>query len=414
MDAAESHRILDAFVDRGFALIDTADTYSTWVEGHRGGELETIIGDWLKATGKREQALIATKVGGAMTDVGKGLSKAQIIRSAEDLLRRLKTDRIDLYQAHFDDTGVPMEETLEAFSILVKSGKARAIGASNFSAPRLTEALATARAEGLPLYACLQPHYNLVTRAFFEGGLQRLCIEEDLGVIPFRALGAGTPHWQISIDGRHHRQAARRTRRPPSRRPQPRYLTRARWRRAKIECHAGPGRHRLALGPAGRHGAHRERYEPGSARRGLRGGDADARRQDPEAAHFRERLRRRRFWPRCLRLVSSPKRQGAQSEGDDMPMKEEDIQIRKCYRSKGGEPNSEKYTIINIVRGIVTYQSWTTDPYRLSLRTNTGLKALAEVIFKEIPCPDRSAGRSTISIPLEPAARLARRRDANG
>ena len=191
VDEAASHRILDAFLDRGFALIDTADTYSTWVDGHRGGESETIIGNWLKASGKREQALIATKVGGAMTDVGKGLSKAHIIRSAEDSLRRLQTDRIDLYQAHFDDTGVAMEETLEAFASLVQSGKARAVGASNFSAPRLAEALATARSEGLPLYSCLQPHYSLVTRAFYEGELQALCLKEDLGVLPFRPLEAG-------------------------------------------------------------------------------------------------------------------------------------------------------------------------------------------------------------------------------
>lgn len=191
VDEATSHELLDAFIDRGFTLIDTADTYSTWVEGHRGGESETIIGNWLKASGKREKALIATKVGGAMTDVGKGLSKAHIIRSAEDSLRRLRTDRIDLYQAHFDDTGVAMEETLEAFASLVQSGKARAIGASNFSAPRLAQALATARAQGLPIYSCLQPHYNLVTRGFYEGALQALCVAEDLGVLPFRAVEAG-------------------------------------------------------------------------------------------------------------------------------------------------------------------------------------------------------------------------------
>jgi aryl-alcohol dehydrogenase-like predicted oxidoreductase len=190
-DEAASHAILDAFVERGFALIDTADTYSTWVEGHRGGESETIIGNWLKRTGKRTQALIATKVGGAMTDVGKGLSKAHIIRSAEDSLRRLRTDWIDLYQAHFDDAGVALEETLEAFASLIKAGKVRAVGASNFSAPRLAEALATSRTHGLPLYSCLQPHYNLVTRAFFEGELQAICLEDDLGVLPFRGLEAG-------------------------------------------------------------------------------------------------------------------------------------------------------------------------------------------------------------------------------
>lgn len=190
-DAAASCAILDVFVDRGFSLLDTADTYSTWVPGHSGGESETIIGDWLQATGKRDRVLIATKVGGAMPNVGKGLSRAHIIRSAEDSLRRLRTDRIDLYQAHFDDTATSFEETLEAFATLIQSGKVRAIGASNYSAPRLAEALAAARAHGLPLFACLQPHYNLVTRAYFEGDLRRLCLEEELGVIPFRALEAG-------------------------------------------------------------------------------------------------------------------------------------------------------------------------------------------------------------------------------
>ncbi|CAN2532400.1 1-deoxyxylulose-5-phosphate+synthase+YajO [Methylocapsa aurea] len=191
VDAATSCAILDAFVDRGCALIDTADTYSTWAPGHKGGESETIIGNWLKATGKRDRVLIATKVGGDMPNVGKGLSRAHIIRSAEDSLRRLGTDRIDLYQAHFDDTAVSFEETLEAFATLVQNGKVRAIGASNYSAPRLADALSTARAHGLPLYGCLQPHYNLVTRAFYEGDLRRLCLEEELGVIPFRGLEAG-------------------------------------------------------------------------------------------------------------------------------------------------------------------------------------------------------------------------------
>jgi aryl-alcohol dehydrogenase-like predicted oxidoreductase len=190
-DAAAASAILDAFTDRGFSLIDTADTYSTWVPGHCGGESETIIGNWLKTTGKRNQVLIATKVGGDMKNVGKGLSRAHIIRSAEDSLRRLGTDRIDLYQAHFDDTAVSFAETLEAFASLIQSGKVRSVGASNYSAPRLAEALATARAHGLPLYSVLQPHYNLATRAYYEGALRQLCLEEDLGVIPYRGLEAG-------------------------------------------------------------------------------------------------------------------------------------------------------------------------------------------------------------------------------
>lgn len=186
-----AHRLLDRFIDRGFSLIDTADTYSNWVPGHNGGESEEIIGRWLKNSGQRDRALIATKVGGAMTGVGKGLSRAHILRSAEDSLRRLQTDRIDLYQAHFDDIATPIADVLEAFATLLQSGKIRAIGASNFSAPRLAEALAIARAENLPLYGCLQPHYNLATRGYYEGALQKLCLDEDLGVIPFRALEAG-------------------------------------------------------------------------------------------------------------------------------------------------------------------------------------------------------------------------------
>jgi aryl-alcohol dehydrogenase-like predicted oxidoreductase len=186
-----SHAILDAFVDRGFAMIDTADTYSNWAPGHIGGESETIIGNWLRSSGKRGQMLIATKVGGDMKGVGRGLSKTHVIRSCEDSLRRLGTDHIDLYQAHFDDTSVTFGETLEAFASLIQSGKVRSIGASNYSAPRLAEALAVARAYGLPLYSCLQPHYNLVIRSFYEGGLQQLCLKEDIGVIPFRGLEAG-------------------------------------------------------------------------------------------------------------------------------------------------------------------------------------------------------------------------------
>jgi aryl-alcohol dehydrogenase-like predicted oxidoreductase len=191
VDEAASCEILDVFTDRGFALIDTADTYSTWVPGHQGGESESIIGNWLKVTGKRDQVLIATKVGADMKNVGKGLSRTHIIRSAERSLRRLGTDRIDLYLAHFDDTAVAFEETLEAFASLIESGKVRAIGASNYSAPRLTGALAASRAHGLPLYSCLRPHYNLVMGAFYEGDLRQLCLMEDLGVLPFRGLEAG-------------------------------------------------------------------------------------------------------------------------------------------------------------------------------------------------------------------------------
>ncbi len=190
-DVATSLSLIDRFVERGFSLVDTADVYSTWVEGHVGGESESIIGTWLKRGGARDKIVIATKVGMDMKAFGKGLSKAHVLRSAEASLERLGVECIDLYQAHIDDTTVPLEETLEAFAILVESGKVRAIGASNFVAPRLAEALAVSAAKGYPRFACLQPHYHLANRSFFEGPLQKLCREEDLGVLSYYALAGG-------------------------------------------------------------------------------------------------------------------------------------------------------------------------------------------------------------------------------
>lgn len=190
-DAVTSLSLIDAFVERGFSLIDTADVYSIWVPGHAGGESERVIGAWLKRGGPRDKLHIATKVGGDMKAGGKGLSKAHVIASAEASLRRLGTDRIDLYQAHFDDPKVPLEETLEAFAHLVEAGKVRAVGASNYTAPRLAEALAASAAHGYPRISVLQPHYNLANRSLFEGELQALCMRETLGVIPFYALAAG-------------------------------------------------------------------------------------------------------------------------------------------------------------------------------------------------------------------------------
>lgn len=190
-DEATSFSLIDAFVARGFSLIDTADVYSTWVPGHQGGESESVIGAWLKRGGARDKLHIATKVGMDMKAAGKGLSKAHILASADNSLRRLGTDHIDLYQAHIDDNTVPLEETLEAFAQLVDAGKVRAVGASNYTAPRLAEALATSAAKGYPRFSVLQPHYNLVNRALFEGELQKLCLKENLGVIPYYALAAG-------------------------------------------------------------------------------------------------------------------------------------------------------------------------------------------------------------------------------
>ena len=190
-DEATSFSLIDRFVERGFAMIDTADVYSIWVPGHQGGESETIIGKWLARGGARDKILIATKVGMNVKAGGKGLSKSHIRASVEASLRRLKTDHIDLYQAHVDDASVPLEETLEAFANLIGAGKVRAIGASNYTPPRLAEALAVSKAKGLPRYASLQPHYNLANRRLFEGALQDLCVAEGLGVIPYYSLASG-------------------------------------------------------------------------------------------------------------------------------------------------------------------------------------------------------------------------------
>ncbi len=190
-DEPTSFSLLDAFVDAGFNLIDTADVYSRWVPGHTGGESETIIGRWLGASGKRDRVVIATKVGKPMGDDRSGLSRRWIRQAVEDSLRRLQTDRIDLYQSHDDDTATPMEETLTAFAELIQEGKVRAIGASNFSAPRLAEALATSRRLGLPRYESLQPLYNLVDREPYEAELEPLCRSEGIGVINFFGLARG-------------------------------------------------------------------------------------------------------------------------------------------------------------------------------------------------------------------------------
>lgn len=189
-DEKTSHRILDAFVDAGFNAIDTADMYSTWVKGHIGGESETVIGTWLKVSGKRGKATILTKVGMQMPGA-KGLSKAHILKSADASLKRLNIDVIDLYQAHKDDPSVPLEETLAAFDHLVKSGKVRAIGASNYSAERLGEALDTSKRLGLARFESHQPEYNLYERAGYEAALEPLCRKEGLGVIPYFALASG-------------------------------------------------------------------------------------------------------------------------------------------------------------------------------------------------------------------------------
>ena len=191
IDEATSHALLDAWVDAGMNFIDTADMYSRWVPGHTGGESETVIGNWLKKSGKRDRIVLATKVGKDMGDGKVGLKPAYIRRAVEDSLRRLRTDVIDLYQSHDDDSNTPMEETLAAYGNLIDAGKVRAIGASNFSATRLRQALDIAERNGLPRYESLQPLFNLYDRAPFEDELEDLCVQRDVGVLNFYGLAAG-------------------------------------------------------------------------------------------------------------------------------------------------------------------------------------------------------------------------------
>jgi aryl-alcohol dehydrogenase-like predicted oxidoreductase len=191
VDEQMSFKLLDAFVASGFNLIDTADVYSAWVPGNKGGESETIIGNWLKRSGDRDKVVIATKVGMEMGPGKKGLSKSYILTAVEDSLRRLQTDYIDLYQSHVDDPETPLEETLEAYAELVMQGKVRAIGASNYSAERLSQALEVSKQKGFPRYESLQPLYNLYDRADFEAKLQPLCLEKGIGVIPYSSLASG-------------------------------------------------------------------------------------------------------------------------------------------------------------------------------------------------------------------------------
>ena len=186
-----SFAVLDAMAAAGLNFIDTADVYSVWVPEHRGGESETVLGNWLKRRAKREDVVIATKVGMQMAPDRKGLSAAHIARSAEESLRRLQTDHIDLYFSHSDDASVPMEETLGAYQKLIAQGKVRAIGASNFTAARLSEALEVSRKSGLPRYEVLQPHYNLYARAGYESELEPLCVKEQIGVVNYYALASG-------------------------------------------------------------------------------------------------------------------------------------------------------------------------------------------------------------------------------
>lgn len=188
---AASFAVLDALVSAGLNFIDTADVYSRWAPGHRGGESETVIGNWLKRGAKRKNLVIATKVGMEMAPDRKGLSAAHIVRSVEESLKRLQTDYIDLYFSHCDDASVPLEQTLGAYQKLIAQGKVRAIGASNYTAARLAEALEISRRTGLPRYEVLQPQYNLYTRSDYESALEPLCLKEQIGVVSYYALASG-------------------------------------------------------------------------------------------------------------------------------------------------------------------------------------------------------------------------------
>jgi aryl-alcohol dehydrogenase-like predicted oxidoreductase len=191
VNEAEGIRLLDHFLASGFNMVDTADMYSNWIPGNHGGESETIIGKWLKQSGKRDRVLIATKLGLDMGGGKKGLSKKYIFEAVEESLGRLQTDYIDLYQSHTPDKETPQEETLEAYAALIQSGKVRSIGASNFPAETLREALEISRQRSLPRYQSLQPHYNLYNRAEFEGPLEAVCRENTIGVIPYFSLASG-------------------------------------------------------------------------------------------------------------------------------------------------------------------------------------------------------------------------------
>lgn len=214
VDERTSFSLLDAWLDAGFNAIDTADVYSAWVPGHSGGESETIIGKWLRASGRRDRVVLATKVGKPMGPERKGLKPAYIRAAVEASLQRLQTDHIDLYQSHDDDTDTPLEDSLGAFTDLIRAGKVRAIGASNYSAPRLAQALETSQRLGLARYESLQPLYNLYDRAVFEDALQPLCVQQEIGVINFYALAAGflTGKYRDAADAHKSARGANTTR----------------------------------------------------------------------------------------------------------------------------------------------------------------------------------------------------------
>ncbi|SAK97858.1 aldo/keto reductase [Caballeronia calidae] len=208
-DERTSFSILDAFVDHGLDFIDTADVYSAWVDGHRGGESETIIGKWFRESGKRHQVVLATKVGKLSTRAG--LNAANIAAAVDDSLRRLKTDYIDVYFSHYDDDNTPLDETLDAYQKLIKAGKVRVIGASNYTGERLEEALKVAKDSGLPAYQILQPEYNLYDREGYETGLEPVAEQHKIAVVPYYGLASGflSGKYRSKADTQHKARGSR-------------------------------------------------------------------------------------------------------------------------------------------------------------------------------------------------------------
>ena len=261
VDEATSFRLLDEILDQGLTFLDTADVYSRWAAGHQGGESETIIGRWMKARGTRDRITLATKVGMDMGDGKVGLKPDYIRRAIEDSLRRLQTDRIDLYQAHKDDPDTPQAETLGAFADLIRAGKVRAIGASNFSAERLGEALDISASLGLPRYESLQPEYNLYERSGLRGRARaRLPDQQHRGHQLLRARGR-IPDRKVSVGGGLRQEPAGRTVDPEiHERAWPPHPGRPRRGLLRPRHGAGLDRARLADGEADHHGPDRERH----------------------------------------------------------------------------------------------------------------------------------------------------------
>ncbi|MEI9964738.1 MAG: aldo/keto reductase [Caulobacteraceae bacterium] len=292
VDDATGFKLLDAFVDAGFNLVDSADVYSRWIPGHVGGESEALIGRWIaQGGGRREKVVIATKLGMDMPD-GKGLSPAYMKVAVEKSLQRLQTDVIDLYQSHRDDPETPQEETLAAYAELIKAGKVRAIGASNFTAPRLAEALKLAADKGLPRYETLQPHYNLYDRHEFEAELAGLCKREGLGVIPYFGLASGflTGKYRTEkdLEGSARAYAAKNMLNPRGLR-----ILEA---MDKVGARIGATDAQIAPGLAARQGLHpdRQRHQPRPAQGPRQVGGGHAGRRGRGRARRRQRTRRRR------------------------------------------------------------------------------------------------------------------------